>query len=141
MRCDGLTHSALVAGFSLGVALSPWFGLVLALNTAWGAAEGLTNVADQNIMQRRSPDSVRSRVFGAQEGIWHGSVSVSYIAAAFVLPVVGARGMYAILAVTAALAAIVIAPILRLDRPETSPGAEAETPVLRAPVIPGDPAA
>ena len=91
--------TALVAGFSLGVALSPWFGLVLALNTAWGAAEGLTNVADQNIMQRRSPDSVRSRVFGAQEGIWHGSVSVSYIAAAFVLPVVGARGMYAILAV------------------------------------------
>jgi len=133
--------TALVAGFSLGVALSPWFGLVLALNTAWGAAEGLTNVADQNIMQRRSPDSVRSRVFGAQEGIWHGSVSVSYIAAAFVLPVVGARGMYAILAVTAALAAIVIAPILRLDRPETSPGAEAETPVLHAPVIPGDPGA
>jgi len=84
---------------------------------------------------------VRSRVFGAQEGIWHGSVSVSYIAAAFVLPVVGPRGMYAILAITAALAAIVIAPILKLDRPETSPGAEAETPVLHAPVIPGDPAA
>jgi len=49
--------------------------------------------------------------------------------------------MYAILAITAALAAIVIAPILRLDRPETSPGAEAETPVLHAPVIPGDPTA
>jgi MFS family permease len=133
--------TALVAGFSLGVALSPWFGLVLALNTAWGAADGLTNVADQNIMQRRSPDSVRSRVFGAQEGIWHGSISVSYIAAAFVLPVVGPRGMYAILGVSALLSTLVIAPILRLDRPETSPGVEAETPVLHAPVVPGDPTA
>jgi hypothetical protein len=80
-------------------------------------------------------------VFGAQEGIWHGSVSISYTAAAFLLPVVGAQGMYAILAVTAALSAVVIWPILRLDRPETSPGQEAETPVLHAPVVPGDPAA
>jgi MFS family permease len=133
--------TALVAGFSLGVALSPWFGLVLALNTAWGAADGLTNVADQNIMQRRSPDSVRSRVFGAQEGIWHGSVSVSFIAAAFVLPVAGPRGMYAILGISALLSALVIAPILSIDRPETSPSLEAETPVLHAPVVPGDPPA
>ena len=133
--------TGLVSVFALAVALSPWFFLVLALNLAWGAAEAVTNVADQNIMQRRSPDSVRSRVFGAQEGIWHGSVSVSYIAAAFLLPVVGPKGMYAILAVTAFLSAIVILPILRLDRPETSPGLEGETPVLHAPVVPGDPVA
>jgi hypothetical protein len=84
---------------------------------------------------------VRSRVFGAQEGIWHGSVSVSYIAAAFVLPVAGPRGMYAILGISALLSALVIAPILSIDRPETSPGLEAETPVLHAPVVPGDPPA
>ena len=66
--------TGLVSVFALAMALSPWFCLVLALNLAWGAAEAVTNVADQNIMQRRSPDSVRSRVFGAQEGIWHGSV-------------------------------------------------------------------
>ena len=57
------------------------------------------------------------------------------------LPVVGARGMYAILGVTACLAALVLLPILRLDRPETSPGVEAETPILHAPVVPGDPVA
>jgi MFS family permease len=133
--------TGMVSVFALSVAVSPWFSLVLALNLAWGAAEAVTNVADQNIMQRRSPDSVRSRVFGAQEGIWHGSVSISYIGAAFLLPVVGARGMYAILGVTALLSAIVIAPILRLDKPETSPGVEAESPVLHAPVVPGDPTA
>jgi MFS family permease len=133
--------TGLVAVFALAVALSPWFWLILALNLAWGAAEAVTNVADQNIMQRRSPDSVRSRVFGAQEGIWHGAVSVSYIAAAFLLPVVGPKGMYAILGVTAFLSAIVILPILRSDRPETSPGVEAETPILHVPVVPGDPVA
>jgi MFS family permease len=133
--------TGLVSVFALAVAISPWFSLVLALNLAWGAAEAVTNVADQNIMQRRSPDSVRSRVFGAQEGIWHGSVSISYIGAAFLLPVVGPKGMYAILGVTAFLSAIVILPILRVDRPETSPGVEAETPILHAPVVPGDPVA
>jgi MFS family permease len=132
--------TGMVAVFALAVAGSPWFWLVLALNVAWGAAEAITNVADQNIMQRRSPDSVRSRVFGAQEGIWHGAISISYIAAAFVLPVVGARGMYAILGVTALLSAIVITPILRLDRPSDAI-VEPETPLLRAPVVPGDPPA
>ena len=136
--CSGPRPSPCVG---VAIALSPWFALVLALNIAWGIGEGLTSVAEENILQRRTPDSVRSRVLGAVEGLFHGGLAVSYIAAAFVLPVVGARGMYAILAVTAALAAIVIAPILRVDRPETSPGAEAETPVLHAPVIPGDPGA
>ncbi|HET8526774.1 MAG TPA: MFS transporter [Actinomycetota bacterium] len=130
--------TGMVAVFALAVATSPWFAMVLALNLAWGAAEAVTNVADQNIMQRRSPDSVRSRVFGAQEGIWHGAISISYIGAAFVLPVVGARGMYAILGVTALLSAIVITPILRLDRPSDAV-AEPEEPVLHAPVVPGDP--
>jgi MFS family permease len=132
--------TGMVAVFATAVALSPWFSLVLGLNLAWGAAEAVTNVADQNIMQRRSPDSVRSRVFGAQEGIWHGSVSISYIGAAFLLPIVGARGMYAILGLTALLSAIVILPILRLDRPSDD-ATEAQTPVLHAPVVPGDPPA
>jgi len=132
--------TGMVAAFALAVAISPWFSLVLLLNVAWGAAEAVTNVADQNIMQRRSPDSVRSRVFGAQEGIWHGAISISYIAAAFVLPVVGARGMYAILGVTALLSAIVITPILRLDRPSDQV-VEPEEPGLHAPVVPGDPPA
>jgi hypothetical protein len=73
-------------------------------------------------------------VFGAQEGIWHGSVSISYIGAAFLLPIVGARGMYAILGVTALLGDRDL-PILRLDRPSDE-AAEAEAPGLHAPVVP-----
>ena len=104
--------TAFVACIGIAIALSPWFALVLALNVAWGLGDGLTSVAEENILQRRTPDSVRSRVLGAVEGLFHGGLAVSYIAAAFVLPVVGARGMYAIAAVAAGLAVLVLLPLL-----------------------------
>lgn len=113
--------TGIVACLAVAIALSPWFALVLVLNLAWGAGEGVTSVAEQNILQRRSPDSVRSRVFGAQEGLWHGAVSVSYVAAAFVLPIVGARGMYAILGVAALGSALILTPLLRVDRAVAEP--------------------
>jgi MFS family permease len=103
--------SAFVACIGIAIALSPWFALVLALNVAWGAGEGVTSVAEQNILQRRTPDSVRSRVLGAVEGLFHGGLAVSYVAAAFLLPVVGARGMYAIAGVAAGLAVFVLLPL------------------------------
>jgi MFS family permease len=105
--------TAFVACIGVAIALAPWFALVLVLNVAWGAAEGITGVAEQNLFQRRTPDSVRSRVLGALEGLFHGGLAVSYVAAAFVLPVVGARGMYAIAGVAAGLSVIVLLPLLR----------------------------
>jgi hypothetical protein len=66
---------------------------------------------------------VRSRVLGAIEGLFHGGLTVSFVAAAIVLPVVGARGMYAIAGVAAGLSAIVLPPLL----------AEAPVPVGRRP--------
>jgi MFS family permease len=122
--------TAFTAAVGIAIALSPWFALVLVLNVAWGASEGVTNVAEQNLFQRRTPDSVRSRVLGAVEGLFHGGLAVSYVAAAFVLPVVGARGMYAIAGVAAGLAVLVLLPLLAkgtasdaqaVASPETAP--------------------
>ena len=107
--------TALVAGVGVATALAPSFAIVLILGVAWGAGEGLSGVAEQNIFQRRTPDSVRSRVLGAVEGLFHGGLAVSYVVGAFVLPVVGARGMYAILGATAALSVVVLMP----SAPET----------------------
>jgi MFS family permease len=104
--------TAFTACLGIAIALSPWFALVLVLNVAWGASEGITGVAEQNLFQRRSPDSVRSRVLGAIEGLFHGGLTVSFAAAAFVLPLVGARGMYAIAGLAAGLSAIVLLPLL-----------------------------
>jgi MFS family permease len=120
--------TAATAAVGIAIALSPWFALVLVLNVAWGASEGVTNVAEQNLFQRRTPDSVRSRVLGAVEGLFHGGLAVSYVAAAFVLPVVGARGMYAIAGVAAGLAVLVLLPLLgRGAEPATDAVASAET--------------
>ena len=113
--------TAFTACLGIAIALSPWFALVLVLNVAWGASEGVTGVAEQNLFQRRSPDSVRSRVLGAIEGLFHGGLTISFVAAAFVLPVVGARGMYAIAGVAAGLSVIVLLPLLR-----TTPLAEVD---------------
>lgn len=105
-----------MAAAATAIALSPWFALVLALNMAWGAGEGLTGVAEQNLFQRRTPDAVRSRVLGASEGLWHATLAISYMAAAFVLPAVGPRGMYALLGASALLGAVVLLPLIRDTR-------------------------
>ena len=45
--------TAFTACLGIAIALSPWFALVLVLNVAWGASEGVTGVAEQNLFQRR----------------------------------------------------------------------------------------
>lgn len=104
--------TSVVACVGVATSLAPTFTVVLILGVAWGAGEGLSGVAEQNIFQRRTPDAVRSRVLGAGEGLWHGTLTVAYVVAAFVLPVVGPRGMYAILGASAALSVIVLLPLL-----------------------------
>lgn len=66
--------SVLVALTGFGVALSPWFGLALFWMFAFGATDGPSQVIEQNLLQRRSPDVVRSRVMGAWEMLMHGSL-------------------------------------------------------------------
>ncbi len=128
-----IVGAAGVSVFAFGIAVSPWFALVLVLSVAWGAADGLVVVADQNIFQRRTPDAVRSRVLGALEGIVHGTLAIAYLAAAVVLPLVGPRGMYALLGVGAGLSVVVLLPLRREPPP---PGPEEELPVAEAPSMP-----
>jgi MFS family permease len=128
-----IVGAAGVSLFAFGIALSPWFALVLGLSVAWGAADGLVVVADQNIFQRRTPDAVRSRVLGALEGIVHGTLVIAYLGAAVALPVVGARGMYALLGVGAGLSVVVLLPLLREPPP---PESEEELRVAEAPSMP-----
>ncbi|HZD17728.1 MAG TPA: MFS transporter [Actinomycetota bacterium] len=104
-----------VAGTGFAIAASPWFWLVLAMNLAWGLGDGVTVVADQNIMQRRTPDALRGRVMGAFEGAIHGTMAISYIVAGVVVPAVGARGVYAIGGVAALLAVAVLSPLVRIE--------------------------
>jgi MFS family permease len=93
---------ALVIGFVLaGVAgiaiwLSPIFGLVLVFNVVWGVGDAVTVVAEQGIIQRRTPDRVRARVVAANEGLVHLGLMTGFLLASPVMDAIGPQATYAI---------------------------------------------
>jgi MFS family permease len=130
--------SVLVALTGFGVALSPWFGLVLFWMFAFGATDGPTQVIEQNLLQRRSPDVVRSRVMGAWETLMHGSLVVALVAGGWIVSVLGPRGAYAIGGVTGLVGAALLLPFLKwLPEHKADVGAKQELPVVE--MVPFDP--
>lgn len=130
--------SVLVALTGFGVALSPWFGLVLFWMFAFGATDGPTQVIEQNLLQRRSPDVVRSRVMGAWETLMHGSLVVALVAGGWIVSVFGPRGAYAIGGVTGLVGAALLLPFLKwLPEHKADVGAVQELQVVE--LVPFDP--
>lgn len=105
--------SGLVALTGFGVALSPWFWLVLVWIALFGLADGPTQVAEQNLLQRRTPDLVRSRVMGAWEAANHAALVVAFVIGGAVVPVVGPRGAYVLGGVTGLIGTAMLVPLLR----------------------------
>jgi predicted MFS family arabinose efflux permease len=101
---------SLVVGFVLagiggiGIGVAPVFWLVLGCNFVWGLGDALTVVAEQGIIQRRTPDAIRSRVVGANESLVHVALMAGFLAAGPVLAAVGPQATYAIGGVAALLA-------------------------------------
>ena len=130
--------SVLVALTGFGVALSPWFGLVLFWMFAFGATDGPTQVIEQNLLQRRSPDVVRSRVMGAWETLMHGSLVVALVAGGWIVSALGPRGAYAIGGGTGLVGAALLLPFLKwLPEHKADVGAVQELKV--AELVPFDP--
>ena len=98
----------------LGVAVAPTFGVVLGSLLVMGTSDGLTMVAEQGIMQRRSADAVRSRVMAAFDAILSLGIALAYVLAGPVLRAVGPQRVYGIGGVSAGLAALLLVPLLRL---------------------------
>jgi MFS transporter, DHA3 family, macrolide efflux protein len=105
--------SGLVALTGFGVALSPWFWLVLVWVTLFGLADGPTQVAEQNLLQRRTPDRVRSRVMGAWEAVNHTALVIAFVIGGAIVPVVGPKGAYALGGVTGLIGTALLVPLLR----------------------------
>ena len=111
------------AGLALGtgaVVISPWFAAVLIAILVAGFADALAMVAEQGILQRRTPDAVRSRVSAAVEAVLQVGVAVSFIVGGFSLRALGPKGVYAVGAVVTGVTALMLLPILR---PEEQPKA------------------
>ena len=103
-----------IALAAFGVGFAPLFPLVLACLFLMGTADGLTMVSENGIMQRRTPDAVRSRAMAAFEAVLSVGLAVSYLLAGPVLKAVGPQGAYLVGGATALLAAIALVPLAKL---------------------------
>jgi len=112
------------AGISLaafGVGFFPIFALVLVSLLLMGICDGLTIVAENGIMQRRTPDAVRSRTGAAFEAVLSLGLAFAYIVAAPVLRAVGPQPVYRIGGAAAMVAAAILFPLVRLRSDEEGP--------------------
>ena len=100
----------------LGVGLAPVFWFVLVSGLIMGTSDGLTIVAETGIMQRRTPDAVRSRAMAAFDAVLSLGLATAYVFAGPVLKAVGPQRVYLLGGVAAIGATLVLAPLLRLSR-------------------------
>jgi MFS family permease len=124
-RREGRAFTLPIFAASVGlflVAASPWWIVVLVLMAGLGLSDGFGNVAEQGIIQRRTPDAVRSRVGGAIEAAALLALAVSFAFGGFVVDAFGPRSAYLIGGVAALLASLVLLGPLRA-------GAEVPVPV------------
>lgn len=119
---------------------SPFWILALGLVVVEGVCEGLATVAEQGIMQRRTPDEVRSRVVGALEAATLIALAVSLTAGGPIVDVLGPRAAYYVGGITTVLAALIIlGPMRRPGLPPYQADLAFEHPAAGrpAPVVPG----
>jgi MFS family permease len=116
-----------IALAAFGVGVAPAFAMVLVSLLAMGTSDGLTMVAETGIVQRRTPDVVRSRVMAAFEAVVSFGLAVAYLAAAPVLRAIGPQRTYALGGVAALAAAFLLVPMLALRRRQDPPDGEAAT--------------
>jgi MFS family permease len=96
-----------------GIGWSAVWILALGLVIGEGICEGFASVAEQGILQRRTPDEVRSRVVGALEAATLIALAISFAVGGQLVDVVGPRVAYYIGGVTTVLAAFIMAGALR----------------------------
>ena len=103
-----------VAVSAFGVGLFGLFPLVLVSLLVMGTSDGVSIVAENGIMQRRTPDAVRSRTMAALEAVLSLGLAIAYLAAGPVLRAVGPQTVYVIAGVFALGATVVLLPLVRL---------------------------
>jgi MFS family permease len=110
--------AALVAGtatmgIGLGlISVAPWFAMVLPFMLFAGTGEGFSGVAEQSVLQRFTPDEVRSRVISASEGAIVAVFALSFLAGGPLVELLGVRRAYFVAGMSGIAAALVMATIV-----------------------------
>ena len=102
----------MATGFAM-IGVASWFVMVLVGMAFAGIAEGAGSVAEQGIVQRRTPDAVRSRVIAASEAALLIAFAASFGVAAPIIHVFGVQGTYVIAAAASVAAAAILVPAMR----------------------------
>lgn len=109
-----LLFAIVVGGLIMfGIGWSPLWILALAFVVTEGICEGFASVAEQGLLQRRTPDDVRSRVVGAVEAATLIALAISFAIGGQIVDVVGPRAAYYIGGVTTLIAALIMAGPMR----------------------------
>ena len=110
--------TAVIALGTAATALAPGFVIALAGVLIAGIGDSSTIVADESILQRRTPDEIRSRVASVSQALWQIALAISYIFGGIVVGYLGPQGMYGVGAIMGAIATVVLIPILGIMRKE-----------------------
>jgi MFS family permease len=109
-----IVGSAIVLAFSYALtAVAPWFGLVLLAFAAGGASMGLAGIAEDLLLQRRTSDDVRGRVFAAHMAAVQLSLATPLLLSGFVVNALGPRAVLGIGAGLASCGVLALAALLR----------------------------
>jgi len=113
-----LLVSVLLGGVIMfAIGWSPVWIAALALMVAEGICEGFASVAEQGLLQRRTPDDVRSRVAGAVEAATLIALAVSLTVGGPIVEALGPRTAYYIGGAMTVVAALIMAGALRHPGP------------------------
>lgn len=105
------------AAVALGaIGLAPRLASAAALLAVAGFLNAISAVAEETMVQRSTPDAVRSRVMAAQEAIWIAALGIGLGAGGAVLTAVGVRAAYVIAGVLGLAGTLLLAWLLRRDR-------------------------
>lgn len=105
-----------IVGIAIGqglTALSPWFVPVVVLMGIVAIANGVEDVAGYSLMQRRSADEVRGRVFAAFGTLGLMANAVAFAIAGPIVEAFGPRSVFALGAVVSALCLPFLRPLFR----------------------------
>lgn len=91
-----------------GVMTAPLFALTLVAMVIGGLGAGLWEVTQTCLIQRTTPDGIRTRVLAANEALMQGGIALGLAASGLLIGITGGRGAFGAAAVTSALAAVIL---------------------------------
>ena len=125
----GLVTGFVVAGVAgIGIWQARTFWLVLACNLVWGVGDALTRVAKTGILQRRTPDAIRGRVYSASESALTFALMAGFLAAGPVIAAIGAQATYAVGGLAALGAAALSSTVVATARRGHAAAMDADAP-------------